>query len=123
MALGIFEAMLLAFGIEMRARGFKVGRIAFGVLVKVYGMLAWRKIVHVNLQRDAGSFLRQRDRANGFALSILEFDLGFGFGSARESENNQGGDRGQGGDAYCFHAWDYSEFSARNGKQALTCHA
>ncbi len=77
-AFGIVEAMLFAVGIEMGAGGFEIGRIAFGVLVEVDGVLAGRKIVQVKLEADAWSLLRHGDGADGLALSVLEFDLGFG---------------------------------------------
>ena len=57
-ALGIFESVLFAVRIEMRAGGFEVGCIALRVLMEVDGMLAGREIVQVELEADAGSLRR-----------------------------------------------------------------
>ena len=77
-AFGIVEAVPFIVGIEMRAGGFEIGRIALGVLVEVDGVLAGRKIVQVKLEADAWSLLRDGDGADGLALGVLEFDLDFG---------------------------------------------
>ncbi len=53
MAFGVVESMLLVFGIEMRAGGFEVGRIALGILMKVDGVLAGRQIVEMQFEADA----------------------------------------------------------------------
>ena len=45
----------------MRAGGFEVGGIALGVLMKVDGVLAGRKIVKVKLETDSGSLLPEHD--------------------------------------------------------------
>ncbi len=87
-AFGILQAVLLALGIEMRPRGLEVGSVALGVLMKMDGVLAGRKIVKVKLEAYARPVLRQEYGAHGFALSVLEFD--FGFGGTGESENQQG---------------------------------
>ena len=52
MAFGILEAVLLGVGIEMRASGFEVGGIAFGILMEVDGVLAGRKAVKMKLESD-----------------------------------------------------------------------
>jgi hypothetical protein len=86
-AVGIFQAVLLVFGIEVRAGRFEVGGLALGVLMKVDGVLTGRQIMKSKLEADAGSLLPQGDRPDGFALSVLEFD--FGLGGAGERENKQ----------------------------------
>jgi hypothetical protein len=48
--------MLSAAGIEVRASGFEVGRIAFGDLMNVNGVFARRQILDV--QRDFDAFWR-----------------------------------------------------------------
>ena len=83
----IFQAVLLVFGIEVRAGRFEVGGLALGVLMKVDGVLTGRQIMKSKLEADAGSLLPQGDRPDGFALSVLEFD--FGLGGAGERENKQ----------------------------------
>ena len=55
MAFGILQAVLLGFGIEMRAGRFEVGGIALGVLMKVDGVLAGRKIMKAELYADTWS--------------------------------------------------------------------
>jgi len=52
-AFGIIESVLLAIGIEMRAGGFEVGRIALRVLVEVDGVLAGRQVVKMKLEGNA----------------------------------------------------------------------
>jgi len=49
-AFGVLESVLLAFGIEMRARGLEVWPIALWILMKVDGMLARGEIVQVKLE-------------------------------------------------------------------------
>ena len=48
--------MFNATGIEVRSSGLEVRRIAFGDLMDVDGMFAWRKILDV--QRDFDAFWR-----------------------------------------------------------------
>jgi|SRR5208337_62567 len=89
MAFGVVETVLLAVGIEMRAGGFEVWRIALGILMEVDGVLAGRQIVKMKLEGNTGSLLRESDRADGFALGVCEFDL-LGFGrAAGKCENEQ----------------------------------
>lgn len=52
MAIGIVESMLFIFRIEMRAGRFEIRRIAFGVLMKVDGVLAGGKTVKGKLEAD-----------------------------------------------------------------------
>jgi len=78
MPIGILKTMLLAFRIEMRASRFEIRGIALGILMKVNGVLAGRKVVKMQFKADARSLCRQDNGANGFALGVLEFDFGFG---------------------------------------------
>ena len=55
MAFGILESVLLAVGVEVRARGFEVGGIALGVLVEVDAVFAGREIVELELEAYARS--------------------------------------------------------------------
>ena len=91
MAFGILQAVLLGVGIEMRAGGFEVGGIALGVLMKVDAMFAGREIVKAELEADPRSLLPQNDRADIFALGVLDVDLGFG--CAGKSEIKKSGNR------------------------------
>ena len=77
MAFGIVESVLLAVGIEMRARGLEVWTIAFGILMKVDRVFAGREIMKVQLDDYTRSVWRQDDRAYGLAISVLHLDLGF----------------------------------------------
>jgi hypothetical protein len=56
MAFGILEAVLLALGIEVRAGGFEVGRIALRILMKVDGVLAGRQVVKMKLEATPDPF-------------------------------------------------------------------
>jgi len=107
-AIGIVESVLPGFGVEVRAGGFEVRGIALGVLMKVDGVLAWRKIVQVKLQGDAASLLPERDGADVFALGVFEVD--FGFGGAGEGGHPENGGEGDEGKSKMFHAGNYSEF-------------
>ena len=106
MAFGILQAVLLGFGIEMRAGRFEVGGTALGVLMNVDGVLAGRKIMKAELYADTWSLLPQGDCADGFALSVLEFD--FGLGGAGESGDGQNRGKGNERKSKVFHAGDYS---------------
>jgi hypothetical protein len=106
MAFGILQAVLLGFGIEMRASRFEVGNIALGVLMKVDGVLARRKIMKAQLESDTRPLRPKADRANGFALGVLEFD--FGLGGAGESGDGQNRGKGDERKSKVFHAGDYS---------------
>ena len=91
MAFGVLQAVLLGVGIEMRAGGFEVGGVALGVLMKVDAMFAGREIVKAELEADPRSLLPQNDRADIFALGVLDVDLGFG--CAGKSEIKKSGNR------------------------------
>jgi hypothetical protein len=109
MAFGILQSVLFGVGIEVRAGGFEVGGFALGILVNVNGVFAGRKIMEVELEAGASCVIPNKDRAYGFALSVLEFD--FSFGCAGKSENCQSDDRGERGKGYRFHAGNYSQFA------------
>jgi hypothetical protein len=59
--------------------------------VNVNGVFAGGQVMEVELEAGASCVIPNKDRANGFALSVLEFDLGFG--CAGKSENCQSDDR------------------------------
>ena len=77
-AVRTIETVLLAFGIEMPAGRFEVGALALRDLMKVDGMFPWGEIVEVKFEADTGSLIPDDDIADGFALSVFEFDFGFG---------------------------------------------
>jgi hypothetical protein len=104
MTFGIIEAMLLAFGIEMRTGGFEIRRIAFWILVEVNGVLAGGKAVKMQLEGDGCSLLPHENGAYVLALGIFEFD--FGFGGAGKRGGNQDSDEEE---PWMFHAGNYSE--------------
>lgn len=78
MTFGILEAVLLAIGIEVRAGGFEVRAVAFGILVKVDSVLAGREIVKIKLEGDSGPVLRDDDGARGLTIGVFNSDLRFG---------------------------------------------
>ena len=114
MAFGILEPMFLALGIEMRAGGLEVGWITFGILMNVDSMLAGRKIVQFHLEADPGPLFRNQNRADAFALRILEFDLGLG--GAWQRKNKQCNYRSSYREGNGFHAQIIANFKA--GAQA-----
>jgi hypothetical protein len=107
-AFGIIEAVLLSVRIKMRAGRFEIGSIALGVLMKVDGVLARRKIVKLKLEADARAFLPEGDRAYGFALSVLDFDFSFG-GAGKRGDGEQGCD-GDEGKRLMFHVGIIANF-------------
>jgi len=74
MAVGIFEAVLFAVGVEMRSGGLEVRCIAFGVLMEMQRVLAGRQVLQVELDRHAGLCGLQRGGADALAFGVLEFD-------------------------------------------------
>src|SRR5579885_429561 len=70
--------MAHAGGIEMRAGGFEVGRLAFRELVNVNRMIAGRQVLDIEFDADALGRGRENGGADILALSILEVD-GHGF--------------------------------------------
>ena len=82
-AFGILQAVLLTFRIEMRAGGLEIGGVALGILMKVDSMLAGRKIVKVQLERDALSVLRHDDGACGLTVGVFDCDFGLGCAGKR----------------------------------------
>jgi hypothetical protein len=69
----------MACGIEVSSSRFKVGRLAFGVLVDVNGMFARGKILDVESDLDASGNRRQESSSHALALGIDEVD-GYGLG-------------------------------------------
>jgi len=85
MAFGIFQSVLFAIGIEVRAGRLEIGGIALWVLMKMDGVLAERKIVQLQLEGNTRAFWRQSDGADVFPLGILEVDFGLG-GAGKDCE-------------------------------------
>jgi hypothetical protein len=51
--LRIVESVLLGLRVEVRARGFEIGRIALGVLMEVDGVLAGRQAIQMQFEFNA----------------------------------------------------------------------
>jgi hypothetical protein len=107
-AFGILQPVLLTVGIEVWACGLEIGSIALGILMKVDGMLAGWKVVQVELKRHARSLLRQRDSADVLALSVFDFD--FGFGQAGKSRYKQDKVKSDEGQTEVLHAGNYKTY-------------
>ena len=60
----------MVFGVEVRACGFEIGRIAFRILMDVNGMFAGRKIFDIQRDFDAGGSGSQQSGAHALTLSI-----------------------------------------------------
>lgn len=73
-AFGIFQSMLFAIGIEMRACGLKVRRLTLCVLMKMDSVFAGRQILDVDFDADAWAGLPENCAARYLALSILELN-------------------------------------------------
>ena len=73
----ILKAVLLAFGIEMRASGFEIWRIAFCVLVNVDCVFSRRQIMQVELDYHPLTLV-QESRPNALAIGIFQFNSNFG---------------------------------------------
>src|ERR1700722_3241766 len=85
----IIETVLLAIGIEVSTGGFEVGAFALRDLMKVDGVFSGREIVEFELERDARSLIPQDDITDVFALSIFEFDFGFGYAPGWEGNQRE----------------------------------
>src|ERR1035441_5001444 len=84
----IFQAVLLAIGIEMRSRRFEVRSFALGVLMKVNGVVAGRQILQIDIHFHPTRLLfRQSDSAYALALSVIE--VNHSLGQARGGESSQ----------------------------------
>src|SRR5215469_11723578 len=70
-ALGIVEAVFLAFGIEMSARGFEIGTLTFRHLMEMDGMFPGREIVKMEIDGDTGALVPENDVAHGFAPAVF----------------------------------------------------
>jgi len=80
---GGMDTVSMPGSIEVRTRGFEVGRFAKGVLVNVDGVCAGRKIFDVESDFDAGGRGGQEGGADALPLGINEIDgngLGGGMG-------------------------------------------
>src|SRR6202023_1327452 len=76
--------------------------------MEMNGVFAGRKTVKMKLQADPGSLLPKEDCAYGLALSVLEFD--FGFGGAGESGDGQNHRECDGGPDQIFHGGIIANF-------------
>src|SRR5450759_2396138 len=85
-SLRVLQSVLLCLRIEVRSSRLEIGRItpdALGrgdicqswPLVDVNPVLAWRQILEVQGNADAGSLRRQRGDAHTLSLSIFQVDL------------------------------------------------
>ncbi len=52
-AVGILQAVLLAVGVEVRAGGLEIGRVALCILVDMDSVLPWGKLLEIELDLDA----------------------------------------------------------------------
>ena len=98
-AVGTIEPVLLAVGIEMSTGRFEVGALALGDLMEMDGMFSGREIVEFELERDARPLIPDDDFADGFALSIFEFNFGLGragVGRATSAREQSEGDDDRG---------------------------
>jgi hypothetical protein len=64
----------VARGIKVWTGGLEIGRIAFGVLMNVHGVLAGRKILDIEFEADAIGSAGEGRGAHRFALGILNID-------------------------------------------------
>src|ERR1700733_2506709 len=80
-AFGTIETVLLPVGIEMSTRRFEIRPFALGYLMEVDGMFSGCKIVKVELEPHSRALIPDQNVADGFTLSIFEFDLGLGCAS------------------------------------------
>ncbi len=103
-AVGTIEPVLLALGIEVSARRFEVGPLAFRNRMEVDGMLSGSQIVEFEFEGDARSLIPDKDISNGFSLSIFEFD--FGLGRAPGRQGNQREEQSEGERGKVFHRFD-----------------
>jgi len=74
-AIRILQAMLFVIRIEMGSCGLEVGRLALGVLMNMYGVLAGRKMLEIETDFDSGASTSYRSFPNAPALGVFEFDL------------------------------------------------
>src|SRR5258708_5282287 len=66
---------------------FEIGRLALGDLVEMDGMLSRRQIVKFELECDARALIPDDDVPDSLALSVFEFDFGFGSAPGRNGEH------------------------------------
>src|SRR5580700_5497324 len=79
--------------IEMRTGGLEVGWVAFRELVNVNGMLAWRKVLDIQGDLDAGGGGREERGSDTLPLGVDEIDGDRLFG--RMSDLGESGGSGQ----------------------------
>jgi hypothetical protein len=93
-AVGAVEAVLLPFWIEVSARRLEVRPFTLRNLMEVDGMLPGSQIMKVQIEFHARALIPYHDDANGFPLSIFEFDIGFscaaGWKSHRRNTQSKG---------------------------------
>ena len=108
MTFWIFQAVLLAIGIEMRPRRFEVRSFALGVLMKVNGVVAGRQILQIDIHFHPTRLLfRQSDSAYALALSVIE--VNHSLGQARGGESSQSQRESKSKREGVFHGRDYSQ--------------
>lgn len=73
-AIGAVAAVSCAFGIKMWPRGGKIRRLALCGLMNVYGVLARRKILDVDLYLDAVLYFGEHCRSDVLALRVFDFN-------------------------------------------------
>src|SRR5450755_46909 len=71
---GHLAFVVMASGIEVRAGGFELWRVAFGDLMDVHGVFAGRKIFDVQLDAHAVGRGTQRGGADNFILRVADID-------------------------------------------------
>lgn len=104
-------AVGVVFGVEVRARGFEIGWIAFRILMDVNGMFSGRKIFDVQRDFDAGGSGSQKSAAHALAPSIDQihgdgFAGGMGMGILRK--RNGGSEQEYGGADESLHLFRFS---------------
>ncbi len=107
----------------MRAGGLEIGRLAFGELMNVNGMVAGREVLKIEFDANALGGGRKSSGADILALNVLEFD-GDGFYGVRMGlpcRGNEGGEEKQGNREDLSHEFPFVDFTQGNdfGKHAL----
>src|SRR5262249_27433511 len=88
-ALGIVEAVFLAFGIEMSARGFEIGTFTFRQLMEMDGMFPGRQVVKMEIDGDTGALVPENDVAHWVAPAVFYVDPGLGPKQRGRDQNEQ----------------------------------
>lgn len=104
-------AVGVVFGVEVRARGFEIGWIAFRILMDVNGMFAGRKIFDAQRDFYAGGSGSQNSGAHALSLRIDQihgdgFGGGMGMGVLRKRDG--GSEQEYGGADESLHLFRFS---------------